>query len=179
MRNRRIIAVALVSGLAAVAAAQGAKILTGKAALGGWRTDAPGVRRQLAAADMPAPKTDAALEEATTQNKAAVVPMPQGARPKAPAGFKVDRVATGFNKPRTIRVAPNGDAFVAESDGGRILVFRAQAAGGVAAAPEVFAQGLQNRTASPSTPRRARRTSTWASTTRSSASPIRRRARRR
>ena len=56
MRHSRIIAAALVSALAGAAAAQGAKILTGKAALGGWRTDAPGVRRQLAAADMAAPK---------------------------------------------------------------------------------------------------------------------------
>ena len=143
MRHARTIAVALVSTLAAAAFAQGARALTGKAALGGWRTDAPGVRRQLAAADMATPKTDAALEEATTQNKAEVIPMPSGAKPKAPAGFKVDLLATGFNKPRTIRVAPNGDAFVAESDGGRILVFRAQPGGGVASTPEVFAAGLQ------------------------------------
>ena len=36
--------------------------------------------------------------------------------PKAPAGFTVELLATGLNQPRTIRVAPNGDAFVAESE---------------------------------------------------------------
>ena len=142
MQNSRLAAVVL-TALACTAAAQTVKTLTGKAALGGWRTDAPGVRRHLEARDMAAPATNAAQEEATTNNRAAVVPRPEGAMPRAAAGFKVDLVATGFNKPRIIRVAPNGDAFVAESDGGRILVFRAQAAGGVAATPEVFAQGLQ------------------------------------
>jgi len=118
-------------------------VLTGAAALGGWRTDAPGVRRHLDAKDMAAPKTDAALEEATTRNRAEVVPRPADAMPKAPAGFKVELLATGFNQPRTIRVAPNGDAFVAESKGGRILVFRAQPGGTVAKTPEVFAEGLK------------------------------------
>ena len=143
MRHSRPLALAVCSALAATAAAQGGKLLTGKAALGGWRTDAPGVQRRLAAKDMAAPAPGAALEEATTQNRAEVVPRPKGAMPKAPAGFTVELLASGFDKPRTIRVAPNGDAFVAESDGGRILVFRAQKGGGVAAAPEVFASGLQ------------------------------------
>ena len=74
-------------------------VLTGAAALGGWRTDAPGVRRHLEAKDMAAPATDAALEEATTNNKAEVVPRPADAMPKAPAGFKVEMLATGFNVP--------------------------------------------------------------------------------
>lgn len=62
--------------------------------------------------------------------------------PKAPAGFQVAQLATGLNKPRTIRVAPNGDAFVAESDGGRILVFR-DAGNDKPGTPQVFAEGLQ------------------------------------
>ena len=78
-------------------------------------------------------------------------------------------MATGFNKPRTIRVAPNGDAFVAESDGGRILVFRAQAGGGVAAPRGVrhgSPEAVWHRLPPAGEPRR---TSTSASTTRSSA----------
>jgi glucose/arabinose dehydrogenase len=43
------------------------------------------------------------------------VSRPEGAWPKAPAGFKVELYATGFDMPRQIRTAPNGDLFVAES----------------------------------------------------------------
>jgi glucose/arabinose dehydrogenase len=143
MANSRRIAAVLVTALTATAAAQGGKILTGTAALGGWRTDAPGVRRHLKAKDMAAPAAKAALEEATTNNRAEVVPRPAVAMPKAPAGFDVEMLATGFNQPRTIRVAPNGDAFVAESKGGRILVFRVQAGGTLAKTPEVFAENLK------------------------------------
>lgn len=141
MQNSRLAAVVL-TALACTAAAQTAKTLTGKAALGGWRTDAPGVQRRLAAADMGAPAQNAQLEEAATQNRPAVVARPGQAMPKAPAGFDVALLATGLNKPRTIRVAPNGDAFVAESDGGRILIFR-DAGNGKPGTPQVFAEGLQ------------------------------------
>jgi glucose/arabinose dehydrogenase len=143
MRHSRKIAVLFVPALAAAAAAQGGKVLTGAAALGGWRTDAPGVRRHLEPKDMAAPAANAALEDAATQNRPEVVPRPAQAMPKAPTGFTVDLLASGFNQPRTIRVAPNGDAFVAESKGGRILVFRAQAGGVPAKTPEVFAESLK------------------------------------
>jgi glucose/arabinose dehydrogenase len=43
------------------------------------------------------------------------VARPEGVMPKAPAGFKVELYATGFDQPRQIRTAPNGDFFVAES----------------------------------------------------------------
>jgi glucose/arabinose dehydrogenase len=51
-------------------------------------------------------------------------PRPEGAMPKAPAGFKVELYATGFNEPRQIRMAPNGDFFVAESTKGEIKIVR-------------------------------------------------------
>ena len=44
--------------------------------------------------------------------------------PKAPPGFAVDLFASGLNTPRVIRVAPNGDIFVAETGAGRVRVFR-------------------------------------------------------
>jgi glucose/arabinose dehydrogenase len=140
MRHPYLTAVVL-TAVAAAAFAQTGRLLTGKAALGGWRTDAPGVERRLAASDMAPPAQNAQLEEATTQNRPEVVPRGQ-AMPKAPAGFQVALLATGMNKPRTIRTAPNGDAFVAESDGGRILVFRG-ADNGEPGTPQVFAEGLQ------------------------------------
>jgi glucose/arabinose dehydrogenase len=117
-------------------------VLTGAAAMGGWRTDAPGVRRHLEVKDMAAARPGA-TDEGGANNRAAVVPRAATVMPKAPAGFKVALLATGLDQPRTIRVAPNGDAFLAESKGGRLLVFRAKPDGTVAGTPEVFATGLQ------------------------------------
>src|SRR5882672_135016 len=80
----------------------------GAAAMGSWRDDKPGVRRLLRPHDLPAIATP-------TYGLAQVVPMPPGARPRVPDGFSAERVATpGLNKPRAIRVAPNGDLFVAD-----------------------------------------------------------------
>jgi glucose/arabinose dehydrogenase len=50
----------------------------------------------------------------------------------------VEVFAKGLNKPRTIRTAPNGDVFVAESEGGRVLVFK-----NGTNRQEIFAEGLQ------------------------------------
>jgi glucose/arabinose dehydrogenase len=54
----------------------------------------------------------------------------------------VEVFARGLNEPRVIRIAPNGDIFVAESGSGRVLVFAAGSAGDPPATPEVFAEGL-------------------------------------
>ncbi|MFM2288041.1 MAG: hypothetical protein RL684_1184, partial [Pseudomonadota bacterium] len=50
--------------------------------------------------------------------------------------------ATGLHGPRTLRVAPNGDVFVAEMRKGRIVVLRPGADGARAATTQVFADGL-------------------------------------
>jgi glucose/arabinose dehydrogenase len=71
-----------------------------------------------------------------------VVEPPQGALPKVPDGFTVQVFASGFKQPRTLRIAPNGDIFLSESGSGRVLVFRADAAGSAPAKPEVFAENL-------------------------------------
>jgi glucose/arabinose dehydrogenase len=42
-----------------------------------------------------------------------------------PPGFTVEKFASGLNDPRLVRVAPNGDIFIAESGPGRIRVMRA------------------------------------------------------
>ena len=52
------------------------------------------------------------------------VDRPEGAWPKVPAGFKVSMYATGIDRPRLIRTAPNGDLFVALSESNKIMVFR-------------------------------------------------------
>jgi glucose/arabinose dehydrogenase len=72
-----------------------------------------------------------------------IVDAPQGAMPDVPEGFTVQVLASGLNEPRVIRIAPNGDIFVAESGSGRVLVFSADPAGGAPATPEVFAENLE------------------------------------
>src|SRR5688500_17916879 len=80
-----------------------------------------------------------------------VVAAPQGKMPDVPKGFAVQVFAKDLKQPRIIRLAPNGDVFVAESASGaaagsasgRILVFPAVAAGGGPATPQVFAENLE------------------------------------
>ena len=50
------------------------------------------------------------------QNYSKVLGWEGGRKPKAPAGFNVTTYADGFENPRWIYVAPNGDVFVAESN---------------------------------------------------------------
>ena len=79
---------------------------------------------------------------ASASATARVVARPAGAELKAPPGFKVEPFARGLRDPRQLRVAPNGDVFVAESGAGRIRVLRPNAAGTGASASEVFAADL-------------------------------------
>jgi len=69
----------------------------------------------------------------------------------APKGFKVELYATGLDNPRLIRTAPNGDLFLAESETGKIKVFRGVGPDGKAAQVSVFAEGLHQPFASPFT----------------------------
>ncbi|HUQ96415.1 MAG TPA: sorbosone dehydrogenase family protein [Chitinophagaceae bacterium] len=52
----------------------------------------------------------------SSQNFSKVIGWPQGKTPLAPQGFAVTKFADGFNNPRWIYVAPNGDIFVAEAN---------------------------------------------------------------
>jgi hypothetical protein len=70
--------------------------------------------------------------------------MPAGARPQVPDGFSAERVTTsGVHKPRVIRVAPNGDVFVADSMFGSVHVLRIPAGHTV---PEKHAVRRQGQT---------------------------------
>ena len=112
-------------------------VRTGAAAFGDWRTDAPGVRRLITPADLPAPyatRSTANMSQHEARTDADI--------PKAPPGFTVDLFASGLDMPRVLRVAPNGDIFVAETGAGSVRVFRPGAGSG-AAKGEIFAAGLQ------------------------------------
>ncbi len=103
----------------ACALAQKSSVLTGQAAFGDWTTDAPGVRRKITAADLPKPFDTPSVDRGPEW-----APRPEGALPKAPAGFTVTQFASGLEGPRVIQTAPNGDLFVVESEQGRIKLIR-------------------------------------------------------
>jgi glucose/arabinose dehydrogenase len=113
------------------------RVLTGAAAFGDWRSDAPGVRHRIDVADLPAP-----FATPSAGNSPRVVHRPAGTLPAAPPGFGVTLFASGLDNPRLLRVAPNGDTFVAESAPGRIRVLRASDGSLQAEREDVFAAGL-------------------------------------
>lgn len=122
---------------------QAQDVLTGQNAFGTWEKDAPGVGRHITPADLPPPTlTENDPEAPDFENMAKVVAAPDGKMPDVPEGFEVEVFASGLNKPRVMRVAPNGDLFLSESGSGRVLVFAAGGPEGAAAEPEVFAEGL-------------------------------------
>ena len=127
---------ALTVGLLLVGGVATAQVRTGAAAMGDYRTDGPGVTRRITAADLPAP-----YATHPSASPAAQVGRPAGAELKTLPGFSVKPFAK-LDHPRQIRVAPNGDIFVAETDAGRITVLRAADAAAAPAATEVFAAGL-------------------------------------
>ena len=113
-------------------------VRTGAAAFGDWRTDAPGVRRLITPADLPAPFATRSSAN-MTQHEART----GSELPKAPPGFAVELFASGLNMPRVIRIAPNGDIFVAETGAGRVRVFRLANASPGRAQGEIFAESLK------------------------------------
>jgi glucose/arabinose dehydrogenase len=113
-------------------------VLRGKAAFGSWRDDAPGKRRHITADELPAP-----YASRSTGNGSRVVARPRDATLKVPAGFEVAQFASGLSNPRLLRVAPNGDVFVAETGPGRIRVLRPADGGASAGTTETFASGLR------------------------------------
>jgi hypothetical protein len=109
--------------------------LVGAAAFGDWRADKPGVSRLIRPEDLPPPGHSSA-------NVSHIVPRPAGALPQVPAGFKVALFAEGLSGPRQMRVAPNGDIFVAETRAGRIRVLRAADGDSKPSANEIYASAL-------------------------------------
>jgi len=141
--NKRLIAAVTFSVFAAlgsssrVGAGERSAALTGGAAFGDWKTDSPGVRRKITPADLPPP-----FATESAGNFAQVVPRPRGANLKVPPGFTVEEFANGLSEPRLVRVAPNGDIFIAESRAGRIRVMRAADGASKPDKVEIFASDL-------------------------------------
>jgi glucose/arabinose dehydrogenase len=123
MLGKTVLLVTALSGLAAASGAQTPapdQVRTGTAAFGDWRTDAPGVVRKIVVGDLDRPFATPGVAAVST-----MAPKPEGATLKLPPGFKVEAFAK-LDGPRLIRIAPNGDIFVAETQAGRIRVLRAK-----------------------------------------------------
>jgi len=114
------------------------ELLVGEAAMGDWTTDAPGIRRKITPADLPAPFATPSVDNGPT-----VVDRPAGLLPRVPEGFEVALFAEGLTAPRMIRTAPNGDLFVVESSSNRIKVVRDADGDGKPEPATTFATGLK------------------------------------
>ena len=118
----RATSLVILSGFAALAAdAACAEVLTGQAAYGDYKSDAPGVVRRITPADLPAP-----LATKPSVASPARAPRPAGAMLKTLPGFAVEPFAKLDDAPRLLRTAPNGDIFVAETSANRIMILRSK-----------------------------------------------------
>src|SRR5580704_16743899 len=57
-----------------------------------------------------------------TNNPPIAVPLPKDFRPQVPPGFTASVMAEGFDEPRWLATAQNGDLFVADSRAGKVIV---------------------------------------------------------
>ena len=137
MDNASRICLGLLAVTLLLPAAGNAETLVGPAAYGDWRDDAPGVVRLIRPQDMPPP-----FATRSSGNPSVVEPKPQGALPQVPAGFKVSLFAEGLNVPRVLRVAPNGDIFLAESGANRVRVYRVAEGQTTPSEDSIFASGF-------------------------------------
>ncbi|HWK54256.1 MAG TPA: PQQ-dependent sugar dehydrogenase, partial [Hyphomicrobiales bacterium] len=102
-----------------------------------WKNDAPGRVHRVDLDQLPEP-----FATPSANNFPSLVAKPDDAELRVPQGFRVNVFASGLSGPRAMRVAPNGDIFLAETQSGRIKVIRASADGSRAENVDVFAQGL-------------------------------------
>jgi glucose/arabinose dehydrogenase len=123
---------------AASTSAQAEPVLQGKDAFGSWQSDKPGIVRLIRPQDLPKPGASPSVARFSR-----VVARPPSASLEVPPGFKIELFAEGLSGPRIIRVAPNGDIFVAETRAGNIRVLRAGEGGSKVATNEIYASGLK------------------------------------
>jgi len=123
--------------LVALSTATAQTTLSGKAAVeADWTKDAPGVRHRITLEDLPAPY---ATQSVT--NDARIADLPTNPQLRVPDGFKVEQFASGFENPRYLCTAPNGDIFVSESEENLIKVLRDSDGDGHPELTETFSSG--------------------------------------
>lgn len=118
-------------------AAGGAKNAPPTSPFTDYRFEKPGQKHKISVKDLPSP-----APETTVGNSPRLVKRPASAWPKVPEGFKVELFAKNLDNPRLLRTAPNGDIFLAESQSGKVRVFRGFKSDGQAEKAEVFATGF-------------------------------------
>jgi glucose/arabinose dehydrogenase len=104
---------------------------------GDWRNAAPGTRHHITLANLPRPYASSSAGNGPQVDKA-----PANASLSVPPGFTVRQFAAGLSNPRILRVAPNGDIFLAETAANRIRVLRAADGADTPSENQVFAEGL-------------------------------------
>ena len=104
---------------------------------GQWRHAAPGVSYHIKIDDLPKP-----FATGSAGNSPKVTDRPPDAMPSVPPGFTVKLFASGLWNPRLLRVAPNGDIFIAETGAGRLHVMRAADGADAPTENQVFAEHL-------------------------------------
>lgn len=102
-----------------------------------FRYESPGTLRKITLADLPPP-----FQTPSAGNGPKGVRQPDGAWPKAPPGFKVDRFAENVPAPRLLRTAPNGDVFIALTAAGKIALLRGITADGKPEKVAIYASDL-------------------------------------
>ena len=117
-----------------------ARLTIGKAAMGDWTSDAPGVRRKITVEDLPRPSSNL-----LAINPPRVVRRPADAQLRVPPGFKIDMYASGFRDPRFLLAAPNGDIFDTESRANQIKVLRDSTNTGKPDVTEIFTERDLNK----------------------------------
>ncbi|MGD1087885.1 MAG: PQQ-dependent sugar dehydrogenase [Verrucomicrobiota bacterium] len=104
---------------------------------GAWEHAAPGDKHHITLADLPPP-----FKTASAGNPPRVVERPADAALSVPPGFTVRLFASGLTNPRLMRVAPDGDIFIAETGADHIRVLRAADGADAPSVNQIFADGL-------------------------------------
>jgi glucose/arabinose dehydrogenase len=98
------------------------------------------IHHEIKPADLPPPKL-----ENDVDNPPRVISRPEGAQLNLPPGFEINTFAEGgFERPRWMALAPNGDVFLADADLGKIFILRDTKGTGVADQRFTFAEGLNH-----------------------------------
>jgi glucose/arabinose dehydrogenase/mono/diheme cytochrome c family protein len=103
-----------------------------------FRYEKPGTTRKITVRDLPSP-----YATQSSDNGPKLVARPENVWPSTLPGFKVELYASGLDNPRTLLTAPNGDIFLAESDPGRIRVFRGLTSDSKPEQSAIFVSGLK------------------------------------
>jgi hypothetical protein len=102
-----------------------------------WIHAVPGTKHRVVIADLPPP-----FRTASSGNPPREVQKPANAALSVPKGFTVRKFTDGLSNPRLMRVAPNGDIFIAETGANRIRVLRAADGAETPSETQIFAEGL-------------------------------------